>query len=67
MAKFDCCIGCVPPKRNAWCHSTCKEYLGDRDEHEAERARIRQKDSGDKDYTDFKVKTVDAIKRRKLR
>jgi hypothetical protein len=31
------CYGCQPPKRNAECHSTCKEYTDWRIEHEAER------------------------------
>jgi hypothetical protein len=26
MAKICPCKGCVPPKRNAECHSNCKEY-----------------------------------------
>lgn len=21
------CHHCVPPKRNEWCHATCKEYI----------------------------------------
>ena len=65
MGRFECCIGCTD--RKAGCHSTCSRYLVDKAEHEAERARIRQLASGDKDYDRFKINTVDAIKRRKLR
>lgn len=32
-----CCRGCVPPKRNEWCHATCTEYAEQKAKHEAQR------------------------------
>ena len=29
-----CCKDCVPPKRHIGCHSSCKEYLNERMEHD---------------------------------
>lgn len=26
MSKDNCCHGCVPPKRNPYCHTYCPEY-----------------------------------------
>lgn len=25
-----CCDGCLPPKRNAYCHTTCPEYKAEK-------------------------------------
>ncbi len=37
----DCpCNGCVPPKRNATCHPTCKEYIEWREEQDIKNAKI---------------------------
>ena len=33
-----CCNGCVPPKRNPYCHGTCEEYKKEKARHEAELA-----------------------------
>lgn len=30
------CFGCIPPKRNADCHSICKEYTDWKRDHDAE-------------------------------
>ena len=64
MARFDCCKGCLPPKRNAWCHSTCPEYLGDRAEDKAEKERVRRIMDAEDDYIGVKARTAEAIKRR---
>lgn len=29
-----CCKGCVPPKRSIRCHSTCPEYLEEKERHD---------------------------------
>lgn len=38
-----CCYGCVPPKRNPWCHSTCPEYAEQKEKHDKETAAEREK------------------------
>ena len=38
-----CCNGCVPPKRNEYCHAVCPEYKAEKEKHEAERAAINRK------------------------
>ena len=35
---IDCCNGCVPPKRNAWCHSYCPEYAKQKEKHDRQKA-----------------------------
>lgn len=27
---IQCCNGCLPPKRNAYCHTYCKEYIDEK-------------------------------------
>jgi hypothetical protein len=34
-----CCYGCVPPKREPGCHSTCPEYRKQKAEHDALKAK----------------------------
>lgn len=34
-----CCYGCVPPKREPGCHSTCPEYLKQKAAHDALKAK----------------------------
>ena len=62
--KFDCCKDCLPPKRNAWCHGTCKEYLDDKARHDAEYKMVRQLRAKEDDFVGFKAQTSEAIKRR---
>lgn len=40
-----CCNGCVPPKRNPWCHieGNCPEYTAEKAEHDAQKAVADQK------------------------
>jgi hypothetical protein len=42
-----CCYGCVPPKRNPYCHSTCQEYIAEKAEHE----KIKAKHDRENDIT----------------
>ena len=62
VTKQPPCNGC--PDRRAGCHGACPKYQEFRTEHEAERARIRQTVIRERDYDDFKIKTVDTTKRR---
>ena len=34
MATITCCRYCVAPKRHPGCHSTCPEYIKEREEHQ---------------------------------
>lgn len=36
--SIKCCNGCVPPKRNPYCHATCEEYLREKEIHDAKMA-----------------------------
>lgn len=36
--SIKCCNGCVPPKRNPYCHATCEDYIREKEIHEAELA-----------------------------
>ena len=31
-----CCRGCLPPKRNSYCHISCPEYKKESEEHQAQ-------------------------------
>ena len=43
MSNHICpCKECVPPKRNADCHSYCKEYTDWKTMHEAKNAKIKE-------------------------
>ena len=37
MVSIICCMGCVPPKRSTTCHTTCQEYLSEKEKSDAER------------------------------
>lgn len=37
-AIIKCCLGCKPPKRNPYCHSTCPEYLEQKAEYDERKA-----------------------------
>lgn len=34
--KIKCCKGCVAPKRHVGCHDTCKDYIKEKQENEAQ-------------------------------
>ncbi len=38
-----CCNGCVPPKRNPWCHGTCPEYADEKAQNDMEKAAANRK------------------------
>lgn len=41
-----CCNGCVPPKRNPYCHGTCPEYLKEKAEYDQKKAeQDRERDA----------------------
>lgn len=40
MAKISCCKDCIPPVRHIGCHSTCKQYLKEKEELEILKEKI---------------------------
>ena len=40
-----CCKGCIAPKRHPGCHDHCPEYIEEKEQHEKEKALMRQKDA----------------------
>ena len=42
-----CCKGCVAPKRYPGCHSTCQEYIEQKETHEKRRAEIAKQNEID--------------------
>lgn len=38
-----CCKGCVPPRKNGYCHTYCEEYIQEKAEHDRQRAIELQK------------------------
>lgn len=44
-----CCNGCLPPKRNGYCHTCCKEYIAEKaaDEEKKAAADARKKTNHD--------------------
>lgn len=43
--NFECCKGCVPPKRHVGCHSECEEYLKDKEELKKRKEQIKMNES----------------------
>lgn len=41
--SIKCCKGCVPPKKNGYCHTYCEEYIQEKAEHDRQRAIELQK------------------------
>ena len=37
-----CCNGCVPPKRNPYCHTNCPEYLSEKERYEKRRDEYKK-------------------------
>lgn len=61
-----CCYGCVPPKREPGCHSTCPEYLADKAEHDRLKAKHdRERDISMAIYDSRGVKVAKAMKNRR--
>ena len=40
--SIKCCNGCVPPKRNPYCHGYCPEYAGEKAADDAEKADYKK-------------------------
>lgn len=38
-----CCRYCTPPKRNPYCHSSCQEYLAQKESHDKEKTERDRK------------------------
>ena len=63
MNVNDCpCKGCVPPKRNAECHSKCPEYIEWNTLHQQELEKIRAANDAENDWA--RTRLVNRIKRR---
>ena len=44
------CKWCKPPKRHPGCHSTCSEYLSEKEEYDSRMAEQRKKHKAEMDY-----------------
>ena len=42
MGVINCCLGCKPPKRSPYCHSSCQEYLAEKAEYEQRKQKAEQ-------------------------
>jgi hypothetical protein len=63
---IDCCNGCVPPERNAWCHGYCKKYIEQKAKHEAEKAEAdKQRHIGGDIYAQRSKRVYQAIKKQR--
>lgn len=38
-----CCIGCLPPERNGYCHTYCDKYKAAKEKHDQEKHIADQK------------------------
>ena len=64
--SIKCCNGCVPPKRNPYCHGSCPEYLAEKAEYDRQKAAYDEKQRIDNAiYSNRSVKVEKAIKRRR--
>ena len=43
--RINCCNGCVPPKRNPYCHceGNCPEWEAAREKHDKDKAEVDRK------------------------
>ena len=63
--SINCCNGCVPPKRNPYCHGYCPEYATEKAQDEAEKAEAKKQQAISNDiYFNRCTKVVKALKRR---
>ena len=55
MAKYmiECCKDCIPPKRHLKCHSTCKEYLKEKEIYEKRKETLKAKSTHTLTLHDF--------------
>lgn len=59
------CMNCI--KRNATCHSTCKEYIEWKADNEERNAKIRKEKAKSDEWQDYKNKIVRETKEGKRR
>ena len=57
------CKDCLD--RNVGCHGSCQKYLDAKSENERKKAWLYQKMDAEKDIEEYKMKAVDAMKRRR--
>ena len=62
-----CCNGCVPPKRNAYCHSYCPEYTEENAQHKAEKAEEAKKKQIKNSLDAQAIASVNRINKKKRR
>lgn len=66
--KITCCTNCVPPKRHACCHSTCSEYIQQKEAYDKRNDAIRQAKSMDNLLTGHQILSIQrAAGRRKYK
>ena len=60
-----CCNGCVPPKRNPYCHGSCPEYLAEKAEYDRLMAIEHERNKSLGEYYSLRSqKVIKALKRR---
>ena len=63
-----CCFGCVAPKRNPYCHSSCPEYIAEKEAHDKRKAEYdREQSITEAILLDRKNKVYKALKGLKTR
>lgn len=60
-----CCRDCAPPKRSLYCHSTCEDYIREKDEYDKKKAEVDAKRYADSNMRDYEISVARRIKRRK--
>ena len=63
MLGITTCKGCQD--RSVGCHGVCQKYLEARSEYERKKDVLYQKINAEKDFDEYKLKTVEAVKRRR--
>ena len=63
MVKQCPCKGCVPPKRNEMCHSTCNEYKEWKDFTDKRKEELKSIKESENRIRDFKRNSIEKAKR----
>lgn len=63
MLAIHTCKDCLD--RNIGCHGSCQKYLEAKSENERKKDWLYRKKEAEKDIEEYRIKAVDAIKRRK--
>lgn len=50
-----CCQGCVPPKRTPTCHTTCKEYIAEKEQATKDKETLRKQKYLTNQLNDFAI------------